>query len=109
LSAQVDDENKTTYTADNVIYDEASAVATVNGSTATCTVKLPYYWYLSNASTDTVSLTYTLEILGTTAANYNVNYGESLIRYTTQYVPGAGSIPIPQNGVDTVFSVKGII
>lgn len=46
----------------NFITETASVTATRSGSTATCTVNIPYSWNLSSASTDKVSLSY--QIIG---------------------------------------------
>jgi len=42
----------------NFITETASVTATRSGSTATCTVTIPYSWNLSSSTTDKVSLTY---------------------------------------------------
>ena len=55
-------EESSSYTITNEISDSAGAKATVSGSTATCSVKVPYAWYLSTPTSDTASLTYYLYI-----------------------------------------------
>ena len=45
----------------SIFIEEASALATRSGSTATCTVNIPYSWSLATASTDSVTLGYTIE------------------------------------------------
>ena len=45
----------------NFVQEEAAALATRSGSTATCTVNIPYSWNLSSASIDKVTLTYSIE------------------------------------------------
>ena len=42
----------------NFITETASVTATRSGSTATCTVTIPYSWNLTSSSSDKVSLTY---------------------------------------------------
>ncbi len=104
LTASVDDENKSTYTIDNHIYDTASTKASVSGSTATCTVTIPYSWYLSNLSTDTVQLTYSLYILNASATN-----GSGEARTSSQFVPGAGAIKVPANNATTTFNIAATL
>ncbi len=54
--------------------ESASVKATVTGSTAKCTVTIPYSWPLKSASSDTVSLSY---------------LGGSLFRHHGQYRAGS--------------------
>ena len=104
LTATVTDENTTTYAIANEIYENASTKATVSGTTATCTVIIPYSWYLTNGSTDTADLSYTLSIVSPTATN---DSGQN--RYSNQYVPGAGAISIPANGATTTYTISATL
>ncbi len=69
-----------------------TVTATRSGSTAVCTLPIPYEWHLYNASQDTVSLSYTV-----TALDSNANG-----RSTTN---GIGSIGVPANGANLSYSV----
>ena len=104
LSATVGDENKSTYTFNNQIYESATVKATVSGSTATCSVKLPYSWYLTNSATDTAELTYYLYIVNSSATS---SIGEA--RTSSQYVPGAGAIKIPANNATTTYTIAATL
>jgi hypothetical protein len=74
-------------------YKELSEViAKVSGTTATCTVNLPYSWPLANGTTDTVSIEWDV-VTPDTLPTANVAPG----RYTRRLV----SIPMPANGVTT--------
>lgn len=46
--------------------EAAFAQATVSGSTATCSLSMPYYWELSDPSADTISVSYEVAITPTT-------------------------------------------
>ena len=104
LGAGLIDENHTTFTVNNEIEESKSMKATVSGSTATCTVSLPYSWYLSSPSTDTVSLNYQLSIVSSTAVNEL-----GVARTSYQYVPGAGSIKVPSSGTTTTYTISATI
>lgn len=103
LYATVTEENSS-YTINDEISDSAGVKATVSGSTATCSVKLPYSWYLSTASSDTANLTYYLYIENASATN-----GTGEARSSSQYVPGAGAIKIPANNATTTFSIAATL
>lgn len=91
----------TTGTIDNEVSEEAETKATVSGSTATCLVKIPYSWYLPNVSHDTVSLGYSISIIGSTTSVTGV-----LTRSSSGLIPGAPSIKVPANGATTSFTVS---
>lgn len=103
LYASVVEENAS-YAILNDIYDNAGVKATVSGSTATCSVKGPYTWYLATPSSDTASLTYYLYIENAAATN-----GSGEARSSSQYVPGAGAIKIPANNSTTTYSIAATI
>ena len=103
LNATTDEINTTTGTVSNEIEEIASVKATVNGSTATCTVTLPYSWYLSSPSTDTVELSYNLQILSSTTSTAGT------VRYSSQFVPGAGSIKVPASGSTTTYTISATL
>jgi hypothetical protein len=77
------------------IFETASALATRSGSTAVCTVTLPYQWIL-HLSSDTVSLSYNVTAVGSTGTDRT-----SSIYYET--------ISVPKNGVTTSFDLTGTI
>jgi hypothetical protein len=76
----------------NSFKELAESNATVSGSTATCTVKLPYSWTLSDASTDTISIEYDV-VTPTTLPTTNASPG----RYSRRTF----SIAVPANGATT--------
>jgi hypothetical protein len=80
-----------------VIIEQAGALATRSGSTATCTVNIPYSWNLSSGSTDKVSLTYTIQAPVEAAAAASFPN-----RYSNQ---GLGSISVPANGTTTTETI----
>jgi hypothetical protein len=88
----------------NEIFETASTKATVSGSTATCTVNLPYSWYLTMSSADTAALSYTLEI-----ANASAPLANPQSRYSSQFVPGAGAIKVPANGTTTTYTISATL
>ena len=104
LYATVIEESATTGTISNEIEDTAGVKATVSGSTATCSVKVPYAWYLSTPSSDTVGLTYYLYIENASAVN-----GTGEARSSSQYVPGAGAIKVPANNATTTYSIAATL
>jgi hypothetical protein len=87
---------------ENSIDEEGSTVATVNGSTGSCVVKIPYTWPLVNAAGDNVVLRYSL---ATQTPAGNPQPGHTA-RSTSRSLP---SIPIPATGVTTVQVVDATI
>ncbi len=104
LYANVSEQNPSTYTINDEISDSAGVKATVSGSTAKCSVKLPYSWYLSTPSSDTANLTYYLYI-----ENASANNGTGEARSSSQYVPGAGAIKVPANNATTTYSIAATL
>jgi hypothetical protein len=84
----------------NFIVELATSAATRTGSTATCTTTIPYSWPLATASTDMMSLTYTLTAGGTTVTTVLPN------RTSEQ---GLGRLAIPANGATSTFTVAATI
>ena len=85
----------------NFIVENAEVVATRTGSTATCTVTIPYSWNLSSSSLDKVSLTY--QIIAPVEAT-----GAAVLpsRLSEQ---GLGSISVPANGATTTETITATI
>ena len=78
-----------------VSHDEtAEVVASRSGSTATCTVTIPYSWALSTASSDGVSLSYNVDAAGGTTGEIDRESDNSLV-----------SIKVPANGATTTETV----
>jgi hypothetical protein len=94
----------TTETIDNEVSEEAETKATVSGSTATCVVKIPHSWYLPNASHDTVSLGYSISIIGSSTSFTGV-----LTRSSSGLIPGAPSIKVPPTGSTTSFTISATL
>jgi len=93
--ASVTDINGASY---NFFDETASALATRSGTTATCTVNIPYSWKLASGSTDMVSLSYVIsapsEISVATDAYPN--------RLSTASIT---SIKVPLNGATTTETI----
>jgi hypothetical protein len=77
----------------------AAVTATRSGSTATCTVTIPYSWPLTTASKDIVNLAFSISAgtPGSTTTSY---------RISTQT---AGTIPVPATGSTTSLSFSPTI
>jgi len=88
---------------ENVITEEASVNATVKGSTATCTVKIPYSWPLANAAVDSVSRTYAVVITPPSIVNET---DAQAVRRSTQYLP---PIAVPKSGTTTTDTIDATI
>jgi hypothetical protein len=82
------------------ISETASVKATVSGSTASCTVNIPYSWTLKTGSTDTVSLSYVVSAVGPSAS------GGLPTRTSSQ---GIANIKVPANGSTTTETVASTI
>ena len=81
--------------------ETASVAATKSGTTATCTVTIPYSWTLSTPTTDMVSLGFMISTANTAAAS-----GGQPTRTTTQTL---GSVKVPANGLTTTETLKATI
>lgn len=83
----------TSYFAD----ESATVAATRSGSSATCTVTIPYSWRLATPATDTYQLTYT--IYTPAAGTVGVSSTSGLpSRVSTQTI---GTAPVPASGKTT--------
>lgn len=85
----------------NFIVETAEVLATRSGSTATCTVNIPYSWNLGSSSTDRVSLTYQI-IAPVEASATTILPG----RMSEQ---GLGTISVPANGATTTETITATI
>jgi hypothetical protein len=97
----VDDVNTTTGLFSGFYNEEASVLATRSGSTATCTVNIPYSWGLANGSTDTVALFYTIDATTQTAGSFG-----QPSRVNTHDL---ASIKVPANGTTTTINAAATI
>jgi hypothetical protein len=88
---------------ENVISEQASAIATVKGDTATCTVKIPYSWSLASGAEDSVSLTYALAIVPTSITNET---DAVPVRRSSQYL---APITVPKTGTTTTKIIEATI
>ena len=80
----------------------ASGVAKVSGSTATCTINIPYSWSLVDGTTDTVTLGYDLEIVPTSTTN--------LATYTSRtHSSELAPIKIPTSGAATPIIISATL
>lgn len=82
--------------------ESASAVAKVTGSSATCTVSIPYSWSLSDGATDSVSLSYDLEIVPTTT---NAALAFTSRTHSSELAP----IKVPATGVTTAVPISATL
>jgi hypothetical protein len=82
------------------INEDASVAATRSGSTATCTVTIPYSWNLSSSSSDRVSLSYSIiaGVPSTTVPLATRTSGQSLPQ-----------IKVPANGATTTETIAATI
>jgi hypothetical protein len=80
----------------NFLFETGAINATRTGSTATCTVTIPYSWPLVTASSDMMTLTYTV----------TSNPAVSPWRNSSQ---GLGTFKIPASGTTTTLAVKSTI
>jgi hypothetical protein len=94
------DINSTTFVITGVWDEGAAVAATRSGSTATCTVTIPYSWSLANGSTDTVNLDYGIEVPGS-ASNPPLPD-----RFNSHSLP---SMHVPANGTTTTVTVAATI
>ena len=99
--ADVDDINNTTGASSGFYIEEAAVLATRSGSTATCTVNIPYSWGLANGGTDAVSLGYTIDAATQTAGSFGVPS-----RVNSHDL---ASIKVPTNGTTTTINVAATI
>jgi hypothetical protein len=76
--------------------ESGSVKATISGSTAKCTVTIPYSWPLKSASSDMISMSYAVEASGTSLAT----------RTSSQSLP---SIKVPPNGTTTTETIASTI
>ena len=97
----VDDINLTTGMNSGSYIEEASILATRSGSTATCTVNIPYSWGLANGSTDNVSLFYTINATTQTVGSFGVPS-----RGNQHFL---ASIKVPANGTTTTTNFAATI
>ncbi len=83
----------------NLISDGATVAATRTGSTAKCTVTIPYSWMVSNSATARLSLTYSLVAskTGTTGLLSRSSIGS------------IASIPVPANSATTTQTVNTVL
>jgi hypothetical protein len=82
------------------VTESASVKATVSGTSATCTVTIPYSWPLTSASTDTVMLDYAVEAVGP-----STTFGQPT-RLSSQSLP---SIKVPLSGATTTKPIASTI
>jgi hypothetical protein len=97
----VEDFNATTGVVSGSIVEEESVLASVSGSTATCTVNIPYSWGLANGSTDMVGISYDIEAL-----NLTLGSKSQPVRVQSRSFP---NIHVPANGATTTINVAATI
>jgi hypothetical protein len=83
-----------------IFITEFASVGAKEASTVSCTVTIPYSWTLATMSTDRVSLTYTISVVGSTSATVLPN------RTSTHSL---GSISVPANGTTTTQTINATI
>jgi len=85
----------------NLIEEEAAVVASRSGSTATCTVTIPYSWTLASASSDKVTLSYVIS--APVEASASAQYPQRLSSQTLT------TISVPKNGATTNETITATI
>jgi hypothetical protein len=89
-------------TGDEYYEEEATVTAKVSGSTATCTVNIPYSWALADESADTIGLSYDLVILPTSTT--------TLEYYAVrEHTSGLPAIKVPTSGATTDITIAATI
>ncbi len=88
---------------ENVITEEASVKATVKGSTATCTVKIPYSWPLESGPDDSVSFNYGISIIPTSVTS------ESGLVQTRRSSQELAPTAVPKSGTTTTKTIDATI
>jgi len=84
-------------TARNVIHEAASVLATKSGSTATCTLNIPYSWSLLTPTTDKIILGFNI------VAPVEIPPGtpSAALPSRVSNQPRYAAIPVPVNGTTT--------
>lgn len=85
-----------------LITEAAAVAATRSGTTATCTVNVPYAWNLLNSSTDKVQLSY---VISAPSSAFSGTSGLPA-RISTNIF---GTIKVPANGATTTQTIKATI
>jgi hypothetical protein len=88
------------FSANFTATEEASVKATVTGSTAKCTVTIPYSWNLKTPSADNVTLSYSVEALAASTSAATLN------RLSSQNLP---TIKVPATGATTTTAIASTI
>ena len=83
----------------NFLSEGGGVIATRSGSTATCTVTIPYSWPLVTGSADMMTLSYTVGTFGPLASGPTT-------RNSSQ---GIGTFKIPAPGMTSTFTVKSTL
>lgn len=83
-----------------IFITESASVGVKEAGTVNCTVTIPYSWTLATMSTDRVSLSYSIGVVGSTSATVLPN------RISAH---GLGTISVPANGTTTTQTIKATI
>jgi hypothetical protein len=90
-------------TGDEFYEEEAASTAKVSGTTATCTVNIPYSWGLADESADTIGLSYDLVIFPTSTTTLDYYYA------VREHTSGLPALKVPTSGATTVIPVAATI
>jgi hypothetical protein len=104
VSASVFEQNPETFQIPNEIVDSATVLANRSGNTATCSVAIPYSWFLLNPGTDQAQLSY--DISAATAIAKTTKGGSLIDRTSTQTFD---IISVPASGAVTNETVQATI
>jgi len=102
IGCQVDAALEDAGTVNFIAESAASAVTRGTATTVACSVTIPYSWKLATASTDMITLTYTITSpveVGTVAAEFP-------LRVSSQSLP---TIKVPSSGTTTTETVTATI
>jgi hypothetical protein len=92
------------------ISENAAGIATLSGGKWSCTATMPYSWLLVDPKTDTVVLSYKVELadgLQVTATNGTTT---TIVPFSIRKVnQNIASIPVPLNGATTTESVSSTL
>lgn len=89
-------------TANSIIEEAGNAVTRGSGSTVTCTATIPYSWKLGSASTDKITLSYTIQ----SPVAITSGSAEFPNRLSSQSL---GSISVPASGTTTTETIAATI
>jgi hypothetical protein len=90
----IDEKTSGTTVLSEIFTEISSSVATISGSSASCTVLIPYSWLLNNAAGDKINISYSIGYINTSGG---VSSLTQLYRQTSSST-AIPAIPVPSMG-----------